>query len=464
MNRKDILLVYKQGPNSVVNLVETLCTRIQELEFNAKKNSKNSHKPPSMDGLQKPTTKSLREKTDRKTGGQPGHKGHTLSQVEHPDYVVVHPVTMCSCCQSSLENEPVSSKKVRQVFDIPPVSFEVLQHEVERKICPRCFHIEEAPFPKGVTNATQYGPNVQLMVNYLTQYQYLSLQRTAEFFRDVYQHSISQGTINRLIHSFSESLQEKEEEIRSEILASPIVHCDETGLRNQGKTEWVHTYSTPDLTIQYIHQNRGSVAMDEIGVMPAFTGIAVHDCWKSYFQYDKCQHVLCNVHLLRELRGILEQTKQEWAQEMADFLLKAKNQKETGKLDAQKLVSLHREYETILAKGEESNPIRPKEKNVRGRQKQSLARNLLNRLTTYQNSILAFLLYPAIPFDNNQAERDIRPVKLRQKISGSFRSEYGARNYLRIRSYMSTIKKQGKSIFRCTKEWIETGELDLSPN
>src|SRR6478609_4044014 len=215
IDKSVVLKAYKKGPDAVVTFVFNLCSQfekqISELEFNAKKNSKNSHKPPSMDGLQKPATKSLREKTDRKTGGQPGHKGHTLRQVEHPDRVVVHPVTMCSCCQSSLENEPVSSKKVRQVFDIPPVSFEVLQHEVERKICPSCFHIEEAPFPKGVTNATQYGPNVQLMVNYLTQYQYLSLQRTTEFFRDVYQHSISQGTINRLIHSFSESLQEKEE-------------------------------------------------------------------------------------------------------------------------------------------------------------------------------------------------------------------------------------------------------------
>lgn len=173
---------------------------------------------------QKIATESLREKTGRKTGGQPGYKGHTFHQVKHPDCVVVHPMPVYSYCQSALEKELVNSKKVRHVFDIPPISFEVLQHEVERKICPRFLQIEEALFPKGVTNTTQYGSNVQLIVNYLIQYQYLSLRRTSEFFRDIYRHSISQGTINRLIHSFGENLQEKEEEeeIRSKILASQL--------------------------------------------------------------------------------------------------------------------------------------------------------------------------------------------------------------------------------------------------
>lgn len=456
---------YDKGLDAVVSLFSECFSefenRIRELELQAKKNSKNSHKPPSTDGLQKPVTKSLREKTGRKTGGQPGHKGHTLRQVEHPDHVVVYPVTVCSCCQNSLEKEPVASKKIRQVFDIPPVHLEVIQHEIERKICPNCLHTEEASFPKDVTNTVQYGPNVQLMTIYLTQCQYMSFQRTSQFFRDVLQHSISQGTINCLIQSFGEKVQEIEEEIRSHLLDSAMIHCDETGLRNQGKTEWVHTYSTSECTLQYIHQKRGNIAMDEIGVLPRFTGTIVHDCWKPYFTYTECEHVLCNVHFLRELKGVSEQSNQSWAQEMADFLVNAKQEIETRQLPTEQLVQYHKQYRAILAKGEEANPLIPKQGTNRGRQKQSPVRNLLNRLIEHQESVLAFLFHPSIPFDNNQAERDIRSVKLRQKISGSFRSEYGAHHFLRIQSYISTLRKQKKSIFDCMKKLIETGENRL---
>jgi transposase len=209
-------------------------------------------------------------------------------------------VAVCSCCQTSLESELVANKKIRQVFDIPPICLEVIQHEVEQKICPTCGNLEEATFPQHVTNVVQYGQNVQLVATYLAHYQYVSLQRITEFFRDVYQHSISQGTINRLIHSFSEKLKGIEEEIRSHLLESRVIHCDETGLRNQGKTEWVHTYSTSEATIQYVHPKRGTEAMDKLEILPEFTGIAVHDCWKAYFTYTICEHVLCNVHFLRE--------------------------------------------------------------------------------------------------------------------------------------------------------------------
>jgi transposase len=468
MNRNEILAVYKQGPEAVVSLVQGIITkyeqRIQELEFRTKKNSKNSHKPPSTDGLSKPKTKSLRGTSERKTGGQPGHIGHTLHQVDEPDVIIHHPVTHCSSCHTSLEQEPVTRTKKRQVFDLPPIFFEVTQHETEEKVCPQCLHVEESAFPESVTNGTQYGPRVQQLMVYLTYYQHLSLERTAEFFEDVCHRSISQGTINRVLKTVSERLEPLEEQLKESLVHAPVVHCDETGMRNKGKTEWVHTCSTDQLTLYYRHEKRGKKAMDDMGILPAYKGIAVHDGWKSYFAYDTCQHVLCNVHHLRELQGVYDQTKQPWAKDMMEFLLTAKQAKEQAphQLEMSQLLAFEKEFERILTEGEQLNPLISKETPSRGRQKQSPARNLLNRLRKHQDAILSFLCHSAIPFDNNQAERDIRSIKVHQKISGSFRSDYGADNFLRVKSVISTLKKQGKSIFHALQEWMETETINLS--
>ena len=476
MNQKDILAVYEQGPEAVVALIQGIIDtyekriqshekRIQELEFRTKKNSKNSHKPPSTDGLRKPRPKSLRGKTGRKTGGQPGHIGHTLHQVEEPDFILYHRVSHCSCCYTSLEQEPVTRTKKRQVFDLPPIFLEVTQHETEQKVCPHCLHVEESTFPEDVTNVTQYGPRVQQLMVYLKYHQHLSLERTAEFFEDVCHRSISQGTINHVLKTVSERLQPLEEQMRQSILQSPVAHCDETGIRNQGKTEWVHTFSTDQLTLQYRHEKRGTKAIDDIGLLPSYQGIAVHDGWPSYFTYHKCQHVLCNVHHLRELQGIHDQTNEEWAKEMMDFLLIAKKIKAqaNGQLSAEQLLAFEKEFERILTQGEHLHPPTQKEKTTRGRPKQSPSRNLLDRLRNYQDAVLAFLFHSDIPFDNNQAERDIRSIKVQQKVSGSFRSEYGADNFLRVKSIFSTLKKQGKSIFYSLQKLIETGTIDLYP-
>lgn len=430
--------------------------------FSTKKNSQNSHKPPSTDGLNKPKTTSLRGKSERKTGGQPGHIGHTLHQVAEPDVIIHHPVTHCSGCHASLEQEPVLRTKKRQVFDIPPILLEVTQHETEQKICPHCQRVEESAFPVTVTNHTQYGPRIQQLIVYLKYHQHLSLERTAEFFEDVCHHPISQGTINRVLQVVSEKLRPLEAQLRTHLCQSPVVHCDETGFRNQGKTEWVHTVSTAHMTLQYRHEKRGKDAMDEIGFLPAYQGITVHDGWRSYFTYDSCQHVLCHAHHLRELQGIDEQTNQAWAKEMIDFLLMAKEAKAhaAGQLSAEQLMHFEKEFDRILAQGEQLNPPPQKEKK-RGRPKQSPARNLLDRLRNHRDAVLAFLIHPAIPFDNNQAERDIRSIKVQQKISGSFRSAYGADNFLRVKSVISTLKKQGKSVFHAIQELLETGTIQL---
>lgn len=268
-----------------------------------------------------------------------------------------------------------------------------------------------------------------------------------------------------MLKTISERLQPLEEQMKAFVLQSPIAHCDETGFRNQGKTEWVHTFSTDQLTLPYRHKKRGTETMDEIGLLPSYKGMVVYDGWSSYFTYRSCQHVLCNVHHLHELQGIYDQTNEEWAKKMMDFLLTAKKTKSqaNGQLSAEQLLTFEKEFERILTQGEQLHPSAKKEKPTRGRPKQSPSRNLLDRLRNDRDAVLAFLFHSDIPFDNNQAERDIRSMKVQQKISGSFRSEYGADNFLRVKSVFSTLKKQGKSIFHSLQKLIETGTIDLYP-
>ena len=473
MKREEILRVYHQGPDAVVTLffetfakqekrIKQLEVRNAELEFRSKKNSKNSHKPPSTDGFMKPKTKSLRQKSDRKTGGQVGHKGHTLPLVENPHHVVRHPVVACSCCQEILVEEPVLRVKTRQVFDIPPITFEVTQHETERKVCPACLHTEESSFPSDVTNVVQYGPRVKQMIVYLTHQHHLSLVRTAEFFRDVCGQSMSQGTVHRILMSVGEQLKPAEDQLRKVLLQSPLAHVDETGIRHQGKTEWVHTFSTKQYVLQAHHKNRGKKAMDDIGLLPTYQGVVVHDGWASYWAYELCQHVLCNVHHLRELQGIYDQTQEVWAKEFMMFFREANKEKAQakGQLSPSQLLAFEKQFEHLLQEGESLHPLAPKDPSKKGRTKQSTARNLLTRFRTHQQAVLAFLLHEDLPFDNNEAERDIRSLKLRQKISGTFRSDEGIENYLRTRSIVHTLRKQGKSVFHSLVSLLETGHFD----
>ena len=488
MNRDVIMTAYDQGSEAVINLfvetytkqklriqeletcnkqseetIQRLEARIQELETGRKKNSTNSHKPPSTDGFQKPATKSLRGKTGRKTGGQPGHSGHTLRTVETPDSIVIHSITTCSCCQTTLEKEPVLGRRKRQVFDLPALGIEVTQHEVEGKVCPNCLEFQEAAFPNGVNHPVQYGSRIQALVVYLINYQMLSYSRTAAFFRDQFGQSISEGTISNIHRLFGERLSLFEQQVREKILESPVVHFDETGIRINGKLQWLHTMSTKEATLQYVHPKRGKEAMNEMGILPVFSHIAVHDGWSSYFRYEKCQHVLCNAHLLRELQGIYEQTKEEWAQEMMELLLSAKAKKDqnNGKVDVSALIKIEREYERILQKGYQVHPITKDPNPSRGRPKQHPSKNLLDRFSRDRDAILAFLTHERIPFDNNQAERDIRMTKVKQKVSGSFRSVDGAKQFGLIRSLIHTAQKQGKPIFHSIEQLIREGKVDF---
>jgi len=459
MKREDILKVYEEGPEAVVELVQSLFAiiarleeRINKLEEQVNKNSRNSSKPPSSDGFKKPQPKSLREKGKRPVGGQKGHPGRTLCMTEQPDHRVVHPVSACSCGHD-LEQIAAKRYERRQVWDIPPQKMNVTEHRAEIKVCPLCGCLNKAEFPAEVSAPVQYGTSVKSLMTYLNQYQLLPYDRIREFFRDLFGQDISQATCIQANESLYQQLEDFEADIMKRIKISDVAHFDETGVRVEGKLHWLHVASTAEYTHYSVQEKRGQMGMDEAGILPSFSGIAVHDAWNSYWGYS-CLHALCNAHLLRELTFIFEQDGQAWADKMSKLLLEIKKRVDTqGSLDTlgqQEVVALVQSYNRILEEGLDEdarlNPHQPETVKKRGRTKQSKAKNLLDRLLKHQQEVLAFMHDPRIPFDNNQAERDIRMTKVQQKISGTFRSKQGAVTFCRIRGLISTLKKGSFSV------------------
>ncbi len=428
---------------------QTLRERVQTLEEQVAKNSHNSHKPPSSDGLAKPKPKSLRPKSERPTGGQPGHPGHTLRMAEKPDRIVPHRVARCSGCGRSLAGQEPDRVERRQVHDLPEPKLEVTEHQAEVKTRP-CGCVNRATFPPEAAAPVQYGPRVKSVGVYLGEYQLLPFDRLAEIMRDLFAcESFSEGTLANFKADCSRRLEPVEATIHDLAAAAPVAGFDETGVRATGSLHWLHTVSTRLLTWYYAHKRRGAEAMDAAGILAEYRGRAVHDFWKSYFDYD-CDHALCNAHLLRELTFLWEEQSQKWAKAMIDHLLAIKEAVATA--SATGLLALPpadqkrflKDYEQIVQAGYAQNPAvalhGPKR---RGRRKQSKARNLLDRFRDHPDEILAFMRDFAVPFDNNQSERDLRMMKLRQKISGTFRSFQALVNFCRIRGYVSTARKNG---------------------
>ncbi len=424
----------------------------KDLRGKLAKNSQNSSKPPSSDGYQKPQPKSLRNKSGKKTGGQQGHPGTRMQVVEHPDHIVPHTVNECQRCGRSLKSVEATDVRSRQVVDIPPLKLEVTEHRVETKCCPGCGCRNAAAFPEEVQTSVQYGSRIKALLVYLNQYQLLPYERTCELFNDLFSQTISQGTLSNWNRACFRHLESSEEQIRQAILNSEVVHFDETGLRSEGKLNWLHTASTDRLTYYGLHARRGTEAMNTMGILENYAGCAVHDHWKSYFNFP-CDHSLCNAHHLRELTYLAEQDQQDWAGKMIKLLLDAKKLVEATSEnclaeDSAEWASVTLGYDTILAEGFAQNipPPTKTQKKKRGRSKQSKAKNLLDRLRDFKPEVLAFARHPQIPFDNNQGERDIRMAKLKQKISGCFRSAEGGDIFARIRGYASTLRKNSINI------------------
>jgi transposase len=429
-------------------LAQFQADEIQKLKEQIAKNSRNSSKAPSSDGLKKPQPKSLREKGQRKTGGQRGHKGKTLCMVSDPSEILRHGLETCPECQHDLSASAVERLEKRQVFDIPPVQMQVTEHQAEVKTCACCGKVVKAVFPKGVENSVQYGTVLKAQIAYLSTYQLLPTARLVELIADFYGQSLSEDTVLGVLADLSDAVQPSLEAIKSALLSADLLHCDETGMRVGTKTQWLHVLSNPKLTYYAIHAKRGQVALVQIGLVPEFKGRLLHDAFASYWVFEQCQHALCNAHILRELRFLHEEQAQLWAAELKNLLLSMKKAVETaqpcGNLAAESLESFTQSYRELLAQGWQANPppeapLEPK----RGRLKQSTAQNLLQRLGKYQAAVLAFIHDFRVPFDNNLAERDLRMMKVKQKISGAFRTWTGAETFAKLRSYISTARKQG---------------------
>jgi transposase len=454
---EEIRAVYLLGEEAVIALlvgfleqIEKLESRVAELEAQIHKNSRNSSKPPSGDGFGK-KTKSLRSKSERKTGGQPEHPGSTLEWSDEVDMVVEHELKQCQGCGSSLEEYPLQRVVARQVHDLPPIILNVTEHRAEVKNCPHCGLENQADFPFEANSLVQYGPRLKSMMVYLMDAQLLPAQRTCEVLSDILGVNVSEGTLYNARTQCFNNLELITSHIQSSILASDVVHFDETGLRVNGKLWWLHVACTDGLTYYFVHNKRGQIAMDEMDILPRFEGKAIHDGWTSYEKYD-CEHFLCNAHHLRELKFIWEYYQQSWALQMSLLLCSIKRQVDNTQecLPLDVLTVFEARYQAILEQGFIANPIMapPPDttKKKRGRPKQSPSRNLLNRLQSKQRSVLGFMYDFDVPFDNNQAERDIRMMKLKQKISGTFRSTEWVQIFCRIRGYISTLRKQSCNI------------------
>jgi transposase len=449
----DMLVEMRQQLDQLTQIVQKQATRIQTLEDQIAKNSGNSGKPPSSDGLGK-RRQSLRVKGQRQPGGQKGHPGTTLVQVSEPDHTIVHKLVVCPECAADLETVAVQGVEKRQIFDVPPVQLEVTEHQTQHKMCPSCQSLVKASFPSDIRHPVQYGTRIQAQAVYLNNYQLLPIARIQEFFSDWYGVGPSQAFVIKATQSLHTQLAQPLARIRTHLKQAPVTHCDETGLRVEAQLNWLHVVATAEASLHGVHPRRGQKAMHDLGILPDLQGCAVHDGWASYFQFTNCTHALCNAHHLRELRFITEQYDQTWATDMAQLLLDAKHEITTyppqqNSLPPDRLAHYTQRYTTILAQGLAANPPPPQPPTQkRGRPKQSPPKNLLDRLQKYQTETLAFLSDFRVPFDNNLAERAVRMMKLKQKISGTFRTRLGADVFCDIRSYIDTARKQGQPVLQ----------------
>ena len=408
-------------------------------------NSRNSHTPPSLDPRPKP--RSRRKRSGKKSGGQPGHPGHFLEPVAKPDVVVVHPVTTCGHCATDLRQQPIVSMTTHQVFDLTKIALEVTEHQCESRRCPDCQQISAAEPPKGASQPTQYGVRIAGLAIYLTIGHFVPVARTCELIRMLTGTKPSQGWVLTCQKRLSRQLDPFMECTKRGLQLAASVCCDETGIRFLGARHWLHVCCTAMLTFLLVSRFRGARGTAELGILGTGPGIAIHDNLQSYFTFSN-DHGLCNAHHQRELIYVHEQMGQAWAKRMIRVLLDGKKLKEhyhpLGKLVPPLLIDrIHRRYRLALAAGYEVNPRPPPpRRKKRGRPYRGKALSLLDRLRDREKEALLFLDDPEVPWENNQAERDLRMAKVQQKVSGGFRTESGAVVFARCRSYFDTMRKQ----------------------
>lgn len=427
--------------------------RVSELEARLSQNSSNSSKPPSSDLYRPKQTRSLRVKGINKPGSQPGHKGDTLRFSDCPDAVEEHSPGVCCGCGHDLSGVMPSGYGRRQVYDLPEIRIRVTEHRSQTKRCPGCGESTKASFPAGVAQPAQYGPAIKALGTYLTQYQLLPYERTAELFEDLFSHRISVSFLSGNNGGCAAALAPFVAALKDVLSSCGVVHADETGLRIAGHRRWLHSLSTGMHSFYMPHGKRGMAAMEAMGILPGYRGTVVHDFWKPYFRFD-CRHALCGSHLLRELKHCGEELGSHWAVWTAGLLsgLHARVEELKGQglahMRPGELDGWLCYYEGVMEMGALLHPPPDKDRTKRGRARKTKARNLLERFIRYRDDILRFASDFNVPFTNNNAEQAVRMMKVKQKISGCFRSEQGAMDFATIRSYIATMKKQGQNVMQ----------------
>lgn len=427
----------KRKISDLNTVVLELLVRVSELEKQLGKNSENSSKPPSTDGFKK-KPQNNREKTGKKPGGQVGHEGRTLRLVSESEVSELHylkVIGICKCGADLCSSGEVVGRERRQVWDIPDLRPFIREYQLERKKCScGCIHKAACDWAFSV----QYGANIQALTCYLQTMQLLPVARTQELLSDIFGfEQISEGVILESSEVCYDALSNWEISQKELLTVEPVLHTDETGCQMNGKREWMHVCSTESLTLYQHHAKRGKEAHQAHEILPFFKGILMHDRYSSYNGYD-CTHSFCNAHLLRELKALIE-AGQTWAKDMYALI----NQVHQGLYCA---VSLENEYQVIIKQGLSDNP-QPVRIHAKGKIKKTDSLLLLECFRDKKAEIFRFFHQKEAPFDNNLAERDIRMFKLKQKISGCFRTEKGAKIFCRVRSYISTLKKQGKNVW-----------------
>ena len=454
--QKDALIGQLWAQNQLLTAqLALLQERIGQFEARLKLNSRNSSKPPSSDGLAKPAPKSLRLKGQRPVGGQKGHQGNTLRQSAQADEIIPHESTpTCPACQGEWSAHEVIDR--RQVFELPVLRAQVTEHRLMRSTC-RCGAVHEGRWPEGVNAPAQYGERAKALVTHLNQHHLVPLQRTCELMQDVFNLPLSQASVQAFNQQAALALAPTVAAIGQAVQAAPVVHADETGIRIEGKLHWLHCLVTASLTWLGHHAKRGSQAFDALGLLAGVRGTLVHDGLAGYKHLD-CAHSLCNAHHLRELTFVHEQSSDKvfngWAQEMKGLLVQAKREvaQAGGPLPPGRQAWFEAQWDRLLECGEALHPeVKPEGycQGKRGRHKQSKEFNLLRRLRVYRLDVWRFMTHKDVPFTNNLAEQALRMSKVRQKVSGCFRTRHGASTFFTIHSYLATMRKQGACLLDC---------------
>lgn len=473
LSKTEVKALYDKGGDAVWRHIEKLQKEKSAYERRLNLNSSNSSKPSSTDSVkQKSDNKNnrknnSREKTDRKIGGQAGHEGSTRNFAESPDEIISHPPDECPCGYRFDGIELELKTERRQVIDIPKPSVKISEHQVLTCQCPKCGTEQRGSFPPAVKAPVQYGNNLHAYVIYLMVYQLLPYKRSAELLNNFYNLNISQGTLRNILTRAAEKFKPPVEAIKQELLKSAVIHFDESGLYVEGGRDWLHVASNADLTFYFHHHSRGIEAIDAANILPLFEGIACHDNWSPYYHYA-CQHSLCNAHHLRDLEDVFESYGYEWSKDMQNFLRSANTLVKMAKARGQtqlppgEITALQTQYQYIIDEGYKQTPPPPERRpGQKGRLAKGKALNLLERFDHRRHEILDFIEDFTCSFDNNQAERDVRMIKVKQKISGTFRSGDMAQGFCILRSFISTAVKQGCNVFDAIENGL-TGKFFIS--